>query len=534
MGGVGILIALAYVPSGPSGQELPAQGGRYIEGVAGSPSRINPLFAAFNQVDQDLASLIFSGLVRLGANGGVEPDLAETVKPTPDGYVFQLHRGLFWHDGEPLDADDVIFTVRAIQDTDFQGDPVLADAFRGVQVDALDEHTVIMTLPEPFAPFLAYATVGILPEHLLGDLDASGLFESPFNQLPIGSGPFRLVDLQPDGAAMAPFDQYHLGRPFLETLELRFYRDDATMLNALLNEEVDGALFEPGLDPEEMSVIDIDSRWVRRALHSTTYSLVYLNPRVAAFESGPVRRALQHGLDREELISTVLGGHALAIDSPIVRDMWAYVGPSGAYGYGFEPGRAELLLDAAGWPLGEEGRAKEGIPLRFSLAASDDPVQVEIAQELARQWDELGIQVDVEVSGASQFVEDVLLPRDFEAALVTVDPGPDPDPYPLWHSTQAFGEGRNLAGFSDPEVDRLLENGRQASSPAQRAEDYYAFQEIFARELPAVLLHTPTYQYVVRSDVQGMSPGLLESLSARFDDVHRWYVETEVKDDEGA
>lgn len=531
--GVGILIALAYLPSQPSGEELPIQGGSYVEGVAGSPSRINPLFATFNEVDSDLASLIFSGLVRLGPKGDVQPDLAEAKpKVTPDGltYIFELRRGLLWHDGEPLDADDVLFTIRAIQDPDFEGDPVLADLFRDVEVEARDDHTVIMTLPRPFAPFLARgATVGILPEHLLGELDAAELFETPFNERPVGSGPFRLVDLTPTAARLKPFAAYHLGEPFLENLELRFYRGDAELLNGLLKEEVGGALFRPGLDAEEITFLDSDSRWVRRSLHTTMYSLVYLNPQVPAFEDSLVRRALQLGLDREALIGDVLAGQALPLDSPIIRDLWAYVGSPEAYA--FDPTRAALMLSAAGWVLDDGGRAKEGAPLQFSLAASDDPVQVQIAQEIARQWGELGIQVEVQVSGASRFVEGVLLPRKFEAALVSIDPGPDPDPYPLWHSTQALGEGRNLANFSDPEVDRLLENGRQTPSPAQRAEDYRSFQEIFARELPAVLLYTPTYQYVVRSDLQGVSPGLLLSLSARFEDAYRWYVETETQDD---
>ena len=130
----------------------------------------------------------------------------------------------------------------------------------------------------------------------------------------------------------------------------------------------------------------------------------------------------------------------------------------------------------------------------------------------------------MQVSGASQFVEGVLIPRAFEAALVSVDLGPDPDPYPLWHSSQAFGDGRNLASFSDAEADRLLENARLTSSAAQRAGDYRAFQEIYAGKAPAVLLYTPTYQYVVRSDLRGLAPGLLTSLSARFSDVHRWFV----------
>ncbi len=534
MAGVGALIAVTYLASSsPAGEELPARGGAYVEGVAGAPARINPLFATFNEVDRDLASLLFSGLVRLGRSGEVEPDLAESWRVAPDGrtYSFQLRSGLFWHDGEPLTASDVLFTIRAIQDPEFRGDPVLADLYRDAQVEAPNNTTVIVTLPSPFAPFLARgATVGILPEHLLAGLDAAALFDAPFNTQTVGSGPFRLAELALDRAALQSFDSYHLGRPFLDQLELRFFPDSATLLTAVVEDEVDGAFFRPGLDADEVALLDGEDSRRRTVLYGTAHSVVYLNPAVAAFAQADVRRALQLGLDRGTLIEQALGGQALPIDSPIARDLWAHESFPDAYAFDLE--QAQGLLDTAGWPLGPEGRARDGAALSFTLASSDDPVQARVAEEIARQWNELGARVTVETSGASQFVEDVLLPRQFEAALVTIDPGPDPDPYPFWHSSQSLGQGRNLVAFSNPDADRLLEDARQTTSASTRFEDYRAFQEIFARELPAVLVSTPAYQYVVPKDVQGVQPGLLATLGARFRNVHLWYVETEPRPDE--
>jgi peptide/nickel transport system substrate-binding protein len=524
--GVGAIVAFAYVrPGDSSSGAAPERGGTYVEGVAGAPGSINPLFASFNQIDRDLSALVFAGMMRLGPGGDVQPDLAQSMKVTPDGltYIFELRDGLLWHDGERVTSDDVVFTVGAIQDPNFRGDPTLADAFEGVVVAATDQRTVTMTLPAPFAPFPARAaTVGILPQHLLGGAGAALLADAPFNQQPIGSGPFELIELTEDHALLAPFPAYHLGEPHLESLEVRFYRDDASLLNALLSEEVDGMLLRPGLAEDEVGLIDGDDRWQRRPLHTTAFSVVFLNANLPTLASGQLRRALQHGIDREVLIENALAGQALPVDSPIVRDLWSSIATPDAFAY--DPDLAAELLDAEGWALTPNGREQDGEPLRFTLAASDDPTQVAVGQELARQWAELGVQVDVQTSGASQFVEGVLIPRAFEAALVSVDPGPDPDPYPLWHSSQAFGDGRNLSSYSDVDADRLLENGRLTTSPAQRATDYRAFQEIYANDVPAVLLYTATYQYVVRSDVRGLAPGLLTTLSARFSDVPRWFV----------
>jgi peptide/nickel transport system substrate-binding protein len=524
--GVGVVATLAYAGSHRSGQAEPVTGGSYIEGVAGAPQTVNPLFASFNRADGDLSSLIFAGLVRLGPNGSVQPDLADLPKITPDGltYIFTLRAGLLWHDRQPLTSDDVAFTIAYIQDQSFQGDPILSELFRGVQVQASDASTVVITLPQPFSPFLARgATVGILPKHLLEGVAAGELASSPFNSRPVGSGPFRLVSLSAGEATLEPFDGYHQGRPRLDALTLRFYRDDAALLNALRSNLVDGALFSSALAQDDIDALDDDDSWVRRPLHGTTMTLVYLNQQlVPAFSDRLVRQALQHAIDSDALIEDVLAGQALSLDSPIARDLWAYVGSQEAYGYDEE--QAASLLDAAGWPLEDGVRAKDGAPLSFSLTASDDPLQREIAQAIAEDWREVGVQVTVLATAASQFVEGVLLPRQFQAALVTVDTGPDPDPYPLWDSSQIGGDGRNLAGFADATADQLLENARQITSITDRASDYRQFQELFARAQPAVLLYTPLYQYVVRSNVLGLSPGLLTARGARFADIYKWRV----------
>lgn len=526
--GVGIVISLAYLPSKSSGTQRPAPGGRYVEGVAGSPAKINPLFANFNQVDADLSSLVFAGLVRLGPNGSIQPDMAELPTVAPDGrtYVFRLREHLTWQDGKPITSRDVIFTVRMIQSQNFNGNPQLVELFRGVAVGAFGDEVVVMTLPEPYAPFLARgAVIGILPEHLLGHLDAGQLGDAAFNQAPVGSGPFRLDQLTPDSALLSRFDRYFLGSPFLDQIEVRFYPDDAALLAALTSRDIEGALFRPGLDKRAMHAIDDESDLVRRSLHGTTYSVVHLSRLVPPFRDDRVRRALQHGLDRGALIDIVLDGQAVLLNSPIVPDLWSYAGSPDAYVH--DKALAETLLDQAGWKL-ERGVRKDvdGMPLSFHLEASDDPVQVAVAQEIAAQWNRLGAQVDVAVSGASQFVEGVLLPRRFAAALVSIDLGPDPDPYPFWHSAQASGQGRNLAGFADETVDQLLENARQTTSAGERAAAYRQFQQVFAQLDPAILLHSPSYQYVVDSDVKGMSPGLLFAPSSRFRDVQRWYIET--------
>ncbi len=207
------LLWMQGVSSG--GERVPAYGGSYVEGVVGRPVRINPLFVD-SPVERDLTTLIFSGLTRAGPDGTILPDLARGWDITPDGktYIFQLRPRVLWHDGDPFDADDVVFTATLLASPGYPGDPAVAALWRTVTVSRVDRLTVRFDLQEPFAPFLAATTIGILPQHLLGDLDATAVAAATaFNDAPIGTGPFRLRQLTSEGAILDAYRPYHLAPP---------------------------------------------------------------------------------------------------------------------------------------------------------------------------------------------------------------------------------------------------------------------------------------------------------------------------------
>ena len=179
----------------------PAQGGVYIEGLVGSIGRLNPLLDFTNSADQDIDRLIFSSLVRFDDRGNPQPDLAEAWGISLDGtqYNFTLREGLSWHDGEPLTSADVAFTAELLRNSAL---PVPADVqalWATVEVNAFDETHIQFRLPHAFAPFMDYLSFGVLPQHLLGDLDPAVLLNAPFNLEPVGSGPYRFEELITEG-----------------------------------------------------------------------------------------------------------------------------------------------------------------------------------------------------------------------------------------------------------------------------------------------------------------------------------------------
>ena len=184
----------------------------------------------------DLAALLFNGLTRIDGDGTPIPDLAERWEVTADGltYTFHLRPNAFWHDGERLDAHDVVFTIAQVQAPGFRGPPALAAQWSGVVVAAVDASTVTARLPAPSASFLTRAALGVLPEHLLVALGPVELYAAPFNRAPVGTGPYRLVRLTGAAALLERNPSYHFTAPALRAIELRFFRDRRSLAAAVL------------------------------------------------------------------------------------------------------------------------------------------------------------------------------------------------------------------------------------------------------------------------------------------------------------
>jgi len=515
----------------PKGEAVPASGGSYTEGVVRPPERINPLYAHANPTDADLVSLIFSGLVRLGPDGSPQPDLAERWEITNNGqrYVFHLRRGIAWHDGVEVDAEDVVFTYRAMSDPAFKGDMALAELMQGVVVTARDPLTVEFQLEQTYAPFLAWLTTGILPRHVLANLDAGQLYNASFNLQPIGTGPYRLASRDSDGnVELETNSTYYLGSPHVSTLRIRVFRSEAELTGALRGREIDGALLAEGASQDDISFFRGDGRWEVMSLPGAPFYMLYLNTHAPIFEQRVVRRALFQGINRDALVSEVALGEGVLSTTGIPPGSWAAADVELPP---FDPGAAATALELAGFFRARDGtRANiDNLRLSFSISTANDPRRVAIAEDIARQWKAIGVSAEVEALDTGAFIEEHLPSRDFDAALVLLDAGPDPDPYPFWHTSQVRAPGLNLAGFSDGRIDDALQRARQTTDTSRRKDLYALFDGYLIAEMPSIPLYAPASVYVQASRVQGFEPRLLYTPSSRFADVNQWYVETRVK-----
>ncbi|MGQ9625433.1 MAG: ABC transporter substrate-binding protein [Anaerolineae bacterium] len=533
LGIVLVFVLLGYLAFNFTIVTVPAEGGTYIEGLVGAPRCINPVLCQRNQVDADLAALIFNGLTRVDERGEILNDLAERHEISEDGqvYTFYLRRDVRWHDGAPFTAEDVLFTVQALQDSDFQGLPHLAELWRSVKVEKVDDYTIRFTLEQPFTPFLDYTTIGLMPAHLLRDVPARLLPGNRFCLEPVGTGPFQLEEIGPEKAILTSNPRFHGPRPYIKHLEFKFYPDEESVLRAYDEEEIEGwgSLAVSGTNCLRLEKLGINSMERARLFSAplSGYVIVLLNLDSPLFEEKTVRQALLYALDRHRIIDGTLHGQGLVAHSPILPNSWAY-SPLIRH-YEFDPERARALLDEAGWrdEDGDGVREKEGQKLEFALLADDEKTSVQIIEEIAREWAQVGVKANPQVAGLDGLVRDFLYPRRFEAALVEWRVPPDPDPYSLWHSTQIppqSEEGQNYAGFSHREADELMEEGRRILDRTKRIELYRRFQEIFAEQTPSLLIYYPIYNYVVDSRVIGVQIGFLFNPADRFRNLSQWYI----------
>lgn len=502
----------------------PVAGGTYVEGDVGMPTTLNPLLAT-SATEQDVARLLFRGLTRVDGTGAPLPDLASDWKVSDDGrvYTFTLRRDVTWQDGQPVTSQDVRFTIATIQAPDFPGNDALARFWRGIVVAAPDDWTVTFTLLEPFAAFPNYASVPILPRHLLGGVLASDLPTHPFSFAPVGTGPFRLEAFSREKrtVSLVRYDGYAGEKPLLDRVEFRYYDDTQSLLAALKAGEVQGTgtvsidqLLRPGSLPRNMLIY---------APSVSSYTALFFNLRSPLFADPEVRRAIERGIDRKRIVKDVLQEHATVGTGPVPDTSWAYAPPRTPPA---DADDAKRILEEAGWKDadGDGVREKGGQRLSFPLLVNDDDAQrMAVAANLVAQLRPIGVRVVPQPLSAPE-VSQALSRREFAAALFGWHTASgDPDCYQLWHSSGAE-DGLNFSGLRNEEIDRLLEEARQATDREQRKGLYAQFQQVFAEQVPAIVLYYPRYYFAVSAGVRGVEPTPLVEPSDRLAQLTTWYV----------
>lgn len=507
----------------------PIDGGVYREGILGIFTNANPLFAT-SSVDTSVSKLIFSGLFKISPKGEVIGELAEKITVDERGIVYtvSLRDEVYWQDGHKFSADDVVFTYKTIQNPASRSP--LRSNWQGVKVEKTDDKTVVFTLPSPLSSF-SYALVnGIVPEHILGEVESEDLRSSNFNTVkPVGTGQFQLKALEVSGAevdsrqeriALVRNEGYFGKKPGLDSVVIRSYRDEDSMIK-----DFDGQLIKSmvGLSSVPDTLKDQELVALQQApLNSTV--MIFLNNSSKLLSDKKLRQALLYATDSDSIRKT-LSYNAIASDSPFLKSQFAYNPETVQLPYDLT--KASALLDELGWAVGEDGiRVKDGVPLSLRLVSQSLSEYASITQKLQQDWSALGIRIEAILQPEADIQVNALARHEYDIFLYGISLGYDPDVFAYWHSSQADpnSSSLNLSEYKDAVSDVALEAGRTRLDKELRKVKYQPFLERWSEDAPAKALYQPRFFMVTRGTFVGFEGGYMNSATDRYWSIANWKV----------
>jgi peptide/nickel transport system substrate-binding protein len=517
--------------------EIPHTGGAITEGVVGLPRFINPVLAITDS-DKDITNLIYAGLLRQTPQGEFIPDLAEKYELSPDNkiYTFTLKENLAFTDGTPITADDVLYTIQQIQNMDIKS-PRFAN-WQGVLIEKIDERTVKITLAQPYAPFIENLTIGILPKHLWQNTTAESFALNDLNINPIGQGPYKIKAIRKSGSGvptayeLVANNDYINGRPLIDTVTFRFYTNERELETAYTNGEVDSI---NSVSPSVAKELEKNGSKIYTATLPRVFGVFFNQTDNAALQELEVRRALDMSVNRDYIISTVLRGFGTPLTGPVPE---RFIGDSQSARVATSSSpdervqQANALLDKAGWILNAQGirekKTKLGTStLAFAISTSDAKELKNVADILKSEWRKIGAEVDVKVFEGGNLNQNVIRPRKYDALLFGQIVNRDLDLYAFWHSSQRVEPGLNIALYTSPKADKILESLRTVGDKEARIASFKEFQTLLAADVPAVFLYSPDFIYMAPRQVKNIAIDNLVNPSERFNAISTWYITTD-------
>lgn len=493
---------------------VPAYGGTYTDAVVGVPRFINPVLS-MSDADETLIKLIYSGLVRETSDGSYIPDLADyTISTDGRVYTFTLKQKNFFHDGKPVTAHDVVYTIQKIKENIT---PATA-GWTSVEVSSTDEHTVIMKLKQPYGDFLHMATIGILPAHIWEPLNHESFQASDFNNTPIGSGPYKIDTVEynksgiPTVYHLDRFSRFTLGKPYLKNITIYAVVNNEELIDLINTGKISGALI-PGDKGLSKTPKQIDYR--TQLIPGTKYFGLFINPKSPLLSDKVIRNYINYSLDRND-IGKLFYGEELQKETPQNNTL------------------AKNTLEKNGWKINkttgiyEKNIGKTTTSLSFPINTLDNPDLKNISEKIKQQLLKAGISTEIHIFQPSDFEHEILAKRNYETLLFGYTIKRPSDLYAFWHSSQKNYPGLNITGYTNPALDRLLESlviEQDTNKTKTLLEKIYT---TIHTDLPVIFLYNPDDIFLSNQDIHGNNIATsLTNPADRLNTIYQWYRYTD-------
>ena len=494
--------------------EEPDYGGTYVVGI---PSDWGEMFNDIlyeSAYDGEVNMIVYNALVEYDEKMKVIPDLAKSWDISEDGntITFHLHKGVKFHDGHELTAEDVAYTYRTILHPDYTG--VRAGSFmvlKGAKdfkegkteelegIKILDDYTIQFILSKNDAPFIGNLIYGILPAHLLKDIPVAELENADFNRNPVGTGPFKFVEYKSQQyIKLEAFEDYFEGRPYLDQYVMKRVSTDTLPIHFEKN-ELDWAY--NGVHKEHFKKLKDMDHLEGYTYLDMGYSYIGINQTSPKLKDKRVRQALTYGFRRQVIIDVLFKGYGQVANGPIPPVSWAYTDE--VNDYSFNQAKARNLLKEAGY-IDRDGDGirenEEGQKLELDLYVSETATKGKMICELFQQMMKLiDVKVNVILMEFNALLEMTISSKDWDMYTMSWGLSPDPDSITIFHSDAAW----NDVYFYNEENDRLLEEGKAEMNFEKRKEIYKEWQKLINEELPYIFLLYPERTEIMSNRMRG-------------------------------
>lgn len=503
----------------PLSAKQPAYGDILVRGAIGDASNLIPLLAS-DSASHEIAGMVYNGLVKYDKDMNIVGALAESWDITANGLVitFHLRKGVKWHDGQPFTAADVLYTYQVTVDP--KTPTAYAEDFRAVKkAEALDDYTFRVTYDKPFAPALISWSSSILPRHLLSGKDIT---KSELSRHSIGTGPYKFKEwVAGQKIVLVSNPDYFEGRPYIDGQITRIIPDTATMFLELRAQNIGLMGLTPLQYTRQTENNLFKNNFNKYRYLSFAYTYLGYNLKNPLFTDKRVRQAISYAINKDEIISGVLLGLGKPASGPYKPGSWAY--NDKVQNYHYNPQKARELLREAGWTKlnGEGVLEKDGKPFVFEIVTNQgNETRQKCAEIIQRQLADIGITVKIRILEWSAFVTNFINKRRFDAVILGWTIPLDPDAYDVWHSSKTKPEELNFISYNNPEVDKLLVQGRSTFDQKERKKYYDRFQEILAEDQPYTFLYVPEALIITHNRFRGIQPAPI-GLEYNF---IKWYV----------
>ncbi|MGI6612730.1 MAG: peptide ABC transporter substrate-binding protein [Candidatus Nanosyncoccaceae bacterium] len=507
-------------------------GGTYREGLVGEIKSLNPLYAS-SESEKAVSQLVFSRLLQYDLTGSLKNDLAKSVTVSNDGLIYSvtIRDDVKWHDGEPLTAKDVKFTVDTMKNSAVNSS--LGSMWRGINIKQVGDYSLDFVLPAAYSPFRSALNFAILPEHILSQVELARLREAEFSFAPVGSGPMKFQSLRTMADAhggkqilhLITNSDYYADKPQIGRFEFHVFQNNDGLYESIRSHEIDAAA-----NVAYQKIID-KKGWNFQASDTQNSVFAFFNNDRDFLKPIEIRIALRAIIDLKSIRSefNLEHGSFRALDEPILSSHLNKneVEPKNWLNHD----QASTILQERGYVLRDEiwyDAADQ--PIKLSVVTVKGANYAKLAEMLVSAWRDFGILAELTAVDLTDqntdFVRSYLQSRDYDVLVYEIELGSDPDQFVYWHSSQKSINGLNLANYGSTTVDVLLATARSSGDIDLRKAKYQSFVEYWLNEAPAIGLVRSKYGYAINDSTQTFRSGsVLSSPQSRFFDLGNFLVE---------